>query len=250
MSYAIHKIVGFFLNPCGITLGLMVVALVLLAFRRRKIALGVLALDIVLTVLMSLQVVADLLALPLEKDYPPVRAEAMAPADAIIVLGGGIAAIPKESTQPYSDLNEAADRAWHGARLWKAQGCALPVYCTSPDVSASTPSFLQDLGVAPECIIPVDGPRNTEEEALALGRMLAGRRALLVTSATHMTRSLLIFRRYAPEVEMIPAATDHIVVDDPHSEHPWARWLPSFDAYMYSGVILHEYLGLVRYWLF
>lgn len=250
MSYYIHKLVGFFLNPCGITLGLMIVSLVLLAFKRRKLGIAILALDIALNLLMTLQVVTDLMALSLEKDYPPVHAEAAPPADAIIVLGGGVAAIPKGSTQPYSDLNQAADRVWHGARLWKAQGSRLPVYCTSPDVSASTPSFLQDLGVSPDCIFPIDGPRNTEEEARILGQILAGKRALLVTSATHMPRSLMIFRRYAPEVEMIPAATDHMVVDNPHPEHPWARWFPSFDAYVDCNYILHEYLGLIRYKLF
>lgn len=248
--FLVHQIAGAILNPCGIALGLMVLALVLIICGGRKAGVAVLILDILVTAAMSLPVTSEALARCLEEDYPPMRAEECPAADAIIVLGGGMAGIPAESKFPYPDMSEAADRVWHGARIYHALGGNVPIYCTAGDVASSTRPILLDLGVKEEDIRVVESARNTEEEARELAAILKGRKAILVTSALHMKRASMIFSRFADGVEIVPSATDHLAWDVPRKSDPWKNYVPDADAFRKFGYGLHEVLGLLRYTLF
>lgn len=241
----IHFLVSAIANPLGITL-FCVVAGLALARRCPKLGKGLFWCGVVLALLMGWNPISDMLAWCLEKDYPATRAEALPPADAIVLLGGGIQGVPEGSRDPYPNLMDGADRAWHAARIWKCHP-QLKIYCTCPDVSRSTPPFLRDLGVPADCIVALDGPRNTEEEARRYAQELGTNRVYLVTSATHMRRSVRIFARYAPGLEVVPAATDHMLVDDPNGPN-WRYWVPGVVGLTRFNTVLHEYLGLVRYW--
>lgn len=141
-----------------------------------------------------------------EAAYPPVAAESMPEADAIVVLGGGVSS-GAEAGLPYPDLNPAADRVWHGVRLYRS-GKAPRIVATGRDVSLSTLPLLRDSGVPDGDVTLLDGLRNTEEESRAVGRLLPpGSRILLVTSASHMRRALLLFGNAG--LDAMPAATDH-----------------------------------------
>ena len=125
--------------------------------------------------------------------YPAVAAEDAPDADAIVVLGGGVAA-GAEAGLPYPDFSPSSDRVWHGARLYRA-GKAPRIVATGLDVSLSTAPVFRDFGIPDEAATFIDGPRNTEEESRAVAALLPpGSRILLVTSASHMRRSLLLFR--------------------------------------------------------
>lgn len=138
--------------------------------------------------------------------YPPVVAEDAPTADAIVVLGGGVSA-GAEAGLPYPDLGPSADRVWHGIRLYRA-GKAPRIVATGLDPSLSTGPMLRDFGVPEGDATFLDGPRNTEEESRAVAALLPpGSRILLVTSAAHMRRSLLLFRHAG--LDALPAATDH-----------------------------------------
>lgn len=141
-----------------------------------------------------------------EAAYPAVAAEDAPAADAIVVLGGGVSA-GAEAGLPYPDLNLSADRVWHGARLYRA-GKAPRIISTGLDVSLSTAPMFRDFGIPDDATTFIDGPQNTEEESRAVAGLLPpGSRILLVTSAPHMRRSLLLFRHAG--LDAIPAATDH-----------------------------------------
>lgn len=138
--------------------------------------------------------------------YPPVAAEDAPAVDAIVVLGGGVSS-GEEAGLPYPDLNPAGDRVWHGIRLYRA-GKAPRIVATGLDPSLSTGPLLRDAGVPDAAVIFLDGPRNTEEESRAVASLLPpGSRILLVTSAAHMRRALLLFRHAG--LDAVPAATDH-----------------------------------------
>lgn len=248
--FLVHQLAGAVLNPCGMTLGLMIAALALIMCGRRKTGGAVLFAGVVAMAAMSLPVTSEALAGWLEKDYPPMQAVEHPKADAIIVLGGGMAGIPEGSRFPYPDMSEAADRVWHGARIYHAQGGGAPICCTSSDVASSTRPLLLDLGVKEEDIVIVEGPRNTEEEARELAAILKGKRAILVTSALHMKRASMIFNRFADGVEIVPAATDHIAWDVPRTADRWKRYVPDVDAFRKFGYCLHELLGIFRYTIF
>jgi uncharacterized SAM-binding protein YcdF (DUF218 family) len=54
----------------------------------------------------------------LEAPYPPLPAADLPTAQAIVVLGGGI--VPRGPGLPMPNMEKAADRVWHAARLVRA----------------------------------------------------------------------------------------------------------------------------------
>ena len=194
----------------------------------------------------------DLVGIWLERDYPAVKAESCPEVDAIVVLGGGVGVPPPEVKYPYPGMSEAADRVWHGARLWHAQRAQWPerpikIYCTGPDVSQHTPFLLNAFGVPTDSIVALDDPLNTEEEARRCETELTGNTVLLVTSALHMKRATMIFRKYAPSLTAIPAATDHQFFNWPGRFGRWQYYFPNVTSLVQAAAIEHELLGMLRH---
>lgn len=239
----VHKIVGIVLNPLFSALAALLAGLL---FRRKRVGLSMMVLSLLMLAFLGMPVSSEIVATFLERDYPPKSAEDMPEADAIILLGGGIMAYPLGSGHPYPRLRDGADRVWHAARLYNA-GKASVIYCTSPDVSISTPPFLKALGVPEEAIVALDGPRNTQEEAALYAEKLAVARVLLVTSAVHMKRAVKIFNIYAPNLMVIPAATDHRTYHCEEEPIRLQKWIPRAEGLASFNVVWHELLGLMRY---
>ncbi len=184
----------------------------------------------------------------LERDYPPVPVAEIAPADAIVLLGGGMS--PPAGPVRYPELSAAADRVWHAARLYQA-GKA-PVIIPSGNLeSRSSAVLLRDLGVPAAAIRVEDASRNTAENALLSKQVLdelGARRVILVTSAFHMRRAQMLYERLG--LEVVPAATDH------EATHLRARnrtsgvrykLLPDPESLARNTYILKEYIG---YWVY
>ena len=270
--FFIHQIVNVLINPIFDVLVLLAIGWGLGRRGRKRMGRSVCVFSVIALFFMSWQPFVDVIGIWLEKDYPAEKVDACPNADAIIVLGGGVGGMPPELDYPYPLMTDAADRVWHGVRLWRALKARDPekvvkVYCTGPDVSLTMPSLLRDFGISEECIVAVDGPRNTEEEARTLGELF-GRvehvegvelstptlefhttrpKALLVTSALHMKRATRIFKKYAPGLEVVPVATDHHFVADPLRFGRWHYWVPDLDALVGFSMIEHELVGLLRY---
>ena len=196
--------------------------------------------------------VVDSVGIWLERDYPAMNAEAYSAVDAIVVLGGGVGVPPAEVEYPYPGMSDAADRVWHGARLWHAQRAQWPerpvkIYCTGPDVCLTTPPLLVAFGVPYDSIVALDDPLNTEEEARRYETELTGKTVLLVTSALHMKRAVIIFRKYAPSLKAIPAATDHQFFDYSGRFCHWQYYFPNAGTLGQASAIEHELVGILRY---
>lgn len=175
-------------------------------------------------------------------EFPPRLAESMPMADAIVVLGGGMGI--NTNLNWYAEINSGADRAWHAARLWKA-GRAPIVIPSGYDAEFSDTSLLRDLGVPKEAICPETHARNTEENAKLVAEKLgAGKRILLVTSVWHMKRSLLMFAKYAPSLEVIPAAADY--ENRGKGSFGWMNFYPSAGNLGFNCCMFHELVGY--YW--
>lgn len=69
-----------------------------------------------------------------------------------------------------------------------------------------------------------------------------------MTSAWHMKRALLMFRKYAPDVEVIPAPCDFECV--PSGAFNWVELIPNAEVFGRSSVYFHEWLGYWGYKLF
>ncbi len=81
--------------------------------------------------------------------------------------------------------------------------------------------------------------RDTAEQASAISKLLGKQPFLLVTSAVHMPRSMLLMEQY--DLNPIAAPTDYRVSEtnwsDPYTYLPSARYLSRSES------AIHEYLG-------
>ena len=180
----------------------------------------------------------------MESAYPQVPVTELPAAQVIVVLGGGLE-VTQRSDRP--DLNQAADRMWHAARLYKA-GKA-PVLILSGGLAfaegtmseaASMQVFLRDLGVPDAAMLLEERSANTRENAQFTTELIRERgmnSLLLVTSALHMPRAVRLYE--AQGLKVIPAATDH----EFRTYSVWRSVLPDAQALDGSGRALKEALA-------
>jgi uncharacterized SAM-binding protein YcdF (DUF218 family) len=235
--------------PASLAIGALL-ALMLVLFRRRALALLVLGLSATHVVVLSFPPVADLLMGPLERQAR--AAEASAPSccyDAIVVLGGGMGvAHPPEIPNP--QLDDGADRVWHAARLWKrglapriivSGGSFLAQHGGPPTTEAEAMrAFLIDLGVPADAITDEGNALNTIENIRNIRAIVGSGRVALVTSGYHMPRALQLAARAGLNVGAFP--TDFQAV--PVARSPWEEWLPSVGGLSQSNLALREIVAL------
>lgn len=258
--YWINKIVGFLANPAFISAVGMVGAFIFCLLRAKRSA----KLSFVVSVLWlwgwSTPLLTKLVGASLEKEWfvdEQVPAIGSYPsADIIELHGGGMGIATNVSL--CAEMWFSADRVWHAARLWKA-GKAPKILVTSGSTDLTTGPLLADLGVPKEAIIYDFGPRNTEEEAKAvavhcststLNFASTRPKVLVVTSAWHMRRTMLMYEKYARNVEAIPAPCDFENTLLQMNCDWWRLVLPDAGALMNNSVALHECIGYWGYKIF
>lgn len=249
VPYAVSKIVIALLSPLGTALALGAASVLMRLLARsqggQRWATVLMVLSLAWLGTWSMPAVSDWLQQQVEAPYPPRRAEAMPKADAIVLLGGGLA--PPSKPRLYPDMNEGADRVWHAARLFGANRAPLIVASggSSPDVTTMSEAeamriLLVDFGVPSDAVLLEGRSRNTQENAEFTAAAVKGRNVhtiLLVTSASHMARAVGEFERVGFRV--IPAAADHAQPEVSGLQ----RWLPATDALDASGRAMKEIVG-------
>lgn len=239
MINVINKLVGYLLNPLSI--GILMI-LLSIAWHKRRLMLLVAA--VAWFWFWGMPVVHDKLAVSLERHYPVLVVEDLPSADAILLWGGGVWG---STNYPYAELKDGADRAWHAARLWKA-GKAPIIIPSNKGAELADIRLLTDLGVPKGAILLENQAVNTEENTKFVHEILRQRganRVLLVTSAAHMLRSMYFVKKYAPKIEVIPAATDYQAL--PHDGHPLRliEFVPRINSFAAVNSFIHEWIG---YW--
>jgi uncharacterized SAM-binding protein YcdF (DUF218 family) len=167
-----------------------------------------------------------------------VRQPAQA-ADAIVVFAGGVG----ESGIAGQGYEERVARA---VELYR-QGLAPTTvfssgYLYAMNETAVMQALAVSMGVPPSAILLESHARNTLENVQftsAIARRNGWRSLLLVSSPYHMRRSLLTFRKQAPELRVTPAPMTDSVFFRRGPVVALAQW----------RAILHEYAGIVYYWL-
>lgn len=237
------------LLPPGLWLLMLIAVLI---FWRRSWARKLLFLTCVLILALHSGLVNYALRYPLESRYPPLRDPKTAGSyDAIVVLTGGI--IPAEGLIPVPSINEfmfrRLDEAW---RLYRMR--PKPIVVSGGHVNPFTPAknenqiardYLIRWGVPRQDVLGEDKSRDTFESAVEVQKLLAQRgwkRYLLVTSAVHMPRSMLVFAARAPEP--VPAPGDFSLGQ---LELTPLDFFPSESAAQRLFLTVHEYLGLANY---
>ncbi|MDH3442776.1 MAG: YdcF family protein [Deltaproteobacteria bacterium] len=227
--------------------------LIVLIFWRRHWARRLLFLTFCLIVGIHSGIVGYWLRHPLESRYPPLLDAKYAGAyDAIVVLTS--ASIPAGGLIPFPSIDEAMfrrlDEAW---RLYRME--PKPIIVSGGHVNPFTPArnenkiardYLIAWGVPGDKVLGENRSRDTFESAVEIGKLLQQKgwtRYLLVTSAVHMPRSMLVFSAKAPEP--IPAPGDF-------SLREWnltpLDFAPSENAARAIASSLHEYVGLANYY--
>ena len=202
-------------------------------------------------VLLSVHAVAELLAWPLTSAYEPFERPSGAPQPgAIVVLGGGSETVRGwqgvAGTLPIASMQ----RVLEAARVYRelgnpwviSSGGGRPGEEMNLSVAAVMRRELIDQGVPADRIVMEPTSRSTREEVaptVAALRQLGVDRFVLVTSDTHMRRSVATFR--AGGADAIPAIAPHDVLNG------WLRFVPSNRGLEFDGEVFHEYVGLLYY---
>jgi uncharacterized SAM-binding protein YcdF (DUF218 family) len=246
--FLFKKIISSFLLPPGCFIVLLIGAGIWFISRRRRscgifaIAMGMLLWG------MSLAPVSNYLMKGLERGIAiPARIHG----DVIVLLGGGASDGVRDLSGTGAPCDEMMSRLVTAVRVHRRTG--LPVIVSGGAIGKTdTPEawivqrVLQDLGVPPRKILVEDQSRDTGENARYVAEVCARngfRNPLLVTSAYHMKRSLLIFQRNRLEVTPLPASFRY----DAHDEITPYTFLPSIANLSGTATALREHLGLLFY---
>ena len=254
MSIVAGKLLTPLISPLGLALLLWLVGSLLVwrgrsAWGRRCRVGGCL-----LLLVLACPLVGERLLHSLEAEYPLVPVAQSPVAEAVVVLGGFTKPpiLPRLTTE----VDEGFDRLLHGMRLWRAgkapllvlSGGNIPYLTGSPmSEAASLCSLAVEYGVPREVILAEEESRNTYENAVFTARLLRQRglnRILLVTSASHMPRSVAVFRNQG--LEVYPSPADVQVVPRPLT---LLQFLPAMEALAFSTTAIKERVGTWTYWL-
>ncbi len=241
--YYIKFLYTVFLFPPGV----FILALLLLAWwRRRSRALARAALAAaVLLYLASSPLISGSLVRNLETRHtPPARIGG----DVIVVLGGGATLdTPNLGTRGHLS-GTAANRLLTGLQLYHKLGVPIivsggQVYATGGVEAEIARDILRGVGVPDNKIIVEAASLNTGDNARYTAAILKERgfaRPILVTSAYHMERSVLQFRKHG--VDVLPFPTDY-QDNITYRFHHTDLW-PTAAAAVQLVMALKEYLGL------
>ncbi|NES83431.1 MAG: YdcF family protein [Moorea sp. SIO2B7] len=258
MSFVfLSKLLPLFFYPLGLACVLLIFALLLWWKNSRWLPIPV-ALALLLLLLGGNGWLTNSLVRSLE--WQNIPAAEMPTAEAIVLLGGATksAYLPR----PMVDVKESGDRVLYAAKLYRDQKAPL-IIASGGRVkwqggekaeSADMAQLLEMMGVPHSAIIQEPNSLNTYQNAVNVRQILEKRgikRVLLVTSAMHMPRSLLIFKRQG--IEAIPAPTDFLVSEQEieqtnnSKEAIILNILPNADRLATTTKALKEYIGTVVY---
>lgn len=229
--------------PIPVIILLMAVGLFFLRTDRRpRLGRVLVAISLGLLFLLSFRPFSDSLGGSLERRFP---AYADQPVEFIWVLGGGHISdgeLPVTSWVGPQSLARVAE----GVRLAEMNPQAQLVFSgfsgtdTLPSAEVNR-SLAMALGVDSTRIIIKPHPRDTREEAMAAAPLVGNHPFALVTSATHMSRAVMIFRNQG--LDPIPAPTGHLIR---HGDRLHVQDLvPSSYNLRTSRQLWYEFLGSI-----
>lgn len=243
MLFALKKIIGSLLLPLPLLLSMMAMALLLLWFSRwQKTGKIILSAACFLLALLSLQPVADSLLVRTENHYPAWKNQQKV--DYIVVLGGGYT-WNAEWAVSANMVGNSLPRLTEGIRLWRENPGTKMIFTgaaaqNNPVSSAEvTARVAESLGVPRTEMITLDKPRDTQQEAREVSKVVGDRPFLLVTSASHLPRAMIFFQQQG--LHPYPAPANQLAITSPLNL--WERLIPSPNWLAHSERAVYELLG-------
>jgi uncharacterized SAM-binding protein YcdF (DUF218 family) len=242
--FLFKKIVSAFLLPIPIGLFLLLIGFFYLIFNSYKKAKIFLFLGICWFALFSFQPFSNALLSPLENIHKSLIETPKV--EYILVLGSGHKS--DDNLSITSQVKRTAiNRLVEGIRHYKNLENAKLIVSGYSAIDKNSHASMQEklaisLGVNPSDIIRLDTPKDTKEEAIETKKIVGDKEIILVTSASHMARSVLLFQKEG--LNVLPSPTNHSAFkDDSYSAYFSASNLRKCEFAM------HEYIGLLYSWL-
>jgi len=257
--FGVKKFLGFWLMPLPVSLTLLAVGLVLLlCTRRTRLGRGLVVTGTLLLALFSNKFVSTALVRPLEARYPaipelpagtPLPRE-LAACRFVVVLGSGNGNAPGLSANNQMSVS-ALSRITEAVRLLRARPDARLIV-SGPTDSPDRPSHAEmlvrvaeSLGIDRARCLKIEDGRDTEDESLAVKRLVGTEPFALVTSAWHMPRSMALFRHAG--LIPLPCPADYTARGGDSVQ--WSDFLWDVSSLERSTWAVRERIGYVWIWL-
>jgi uncharacterized SAM-binding protein YcdF (DUF218 family) len=247
--FIIKKFIGLLLSPGVIILILLGLGLLRLVFSNQSRRSGrvLIFLGTVCFYLFTTAPLPNALLYPLVSHYKPVpQVKDSGAIDYIVILSGDVRDLP--SAPPTSQLGSfTAFRVIEGIRLFHL--CAdRPALIMSggdqPCAAELMVAFAQSLGVPNDKLLAETKSLDTYGNAREVRLMVKDAPFLLVTSASHLPRAMIIFQTLG--MRPIPAPADINVPEN----LSFYDFFPSGKYLSRMSAAIHEYLGLAYLRLF
>jgi uncharacterized SAM-binding protein YcdF (DUF218 family) len=253
MIHIISKFAPLPFYPVGLTMILCFFTVMALLFKKTRSALFYSFLAFVVLGASTLPVTSHFIVRSLESTYSP--RVTYPEASAIVLLGG--AGVPPLAPRIYPETSEAGDRIMHAARLYRQKVAPLMIL-TGGKISflkeyegseaEVNETLLMELFDVPQSAILLESQaRNTHDHAPNVRSILQQRElpleVVLVTSAMHMPRAVMVFESYGFTV--YPAPTDFRA--EANFQKKAINYIPQVEALENTTAALHEYYGMLAY---
>ena len=255
MDLFLSKLLPLFIYPIGLSCLILMASIG--AILKRRSRLGILGISVAIAILWisSSGGFSTWIVRSLEQQYLPGD---VPQAEAIVLLGG--ATNSQLPPRPWIEISDEGDRVLYAAKLYR-EGRASLIIPTGGRIEWKGPgdaeakdmaTLMETMGVPRSAIILEPKALNTYENAVNVKVILTERkidRFLLVTSAAHMPRSMMIFRKLG--MNPIAAPTDYQKTDREANltslESRILNFLPDADNLRDTNRAIKEYVGIVIY---
>ena len=253
--FVLKKIIGQLFFPVPLCLEILIVGLLLLLFtRKQRTGKIIISIGVILFILLSYPVLSNIFLRRLEYQHPPLISTAISDSETdaircvrwIVVLGAGHKSDPKiPITSQLSEVSlvrlTEAIRLYNqipGSKLILSEGRV-----SDPVPGAETMAEVaKALGVKQEDLVLESESKDTIDEARLIKSIVGNDKFILVTSASHMPRSMGMFKKLG--MQPIPAPTGYSFNLRSQSISP-GDFFPTSNGLRKAEAVIHEYLGLI-----
>ena len=246
--FLLKKLLTALFVPPGLFVVLLLAGAVL--NRRRRAQMALLLFMASGNYLASIAPVANFLLSPLENQYMVPAMDELRTSDAYVVLGGGVNNKSADIFGQGTLSGDSTARLVAAYRLYRMARKPIiisggPVYPSEVPESEIGKRFLVKLGVRNDHIMTESRSRDTQENAIYTKELCVGRgirKIVLVTSAYHLKRAMLLFTPFFSDVIPCPSG-----LRTSRDETRIRDFFPDADSFRGTSIALRERLGILFY---
>lgn len=247
--FLVEKIISLsLLSPLPIIIILLIIGFGNLFKRRKKSGIFLIVISVFMY-LISTDSFIDKRLYKLENTYSAITDENLEKGEVYVLLGGGIITSTGAGNIP---TQSAGIRIMEAAKYYKKYPKKIYISGGSPlqDKESESSVYartLEALGVAREDIVIEEKSKNTNENAKYIGELLKDtqtKNIILITSASHMKRSVTTFQKNMAGIGIIPAPCNYLASGEKENNF---YYLPKYYNFMKFQTWIWEVIGNLYY---